>query len=122
MDNIVAFVGSGLTPEQSKKIAEMLRIHNIATTDNIQLATVIIQPQTNEKNMTIQEMAMAIVEKTIHDTDAIIYKLLEKAPTIIDIPETQPMPRTKSYIQINQKYNRIKQTYRQNFFNRTKHK
>ena len=112
MDNIFVYVGTGFSSEQNQEIAEILRIHHIATTNNIHRATVVIQPQTMEKNMTVEEMAEQLVEKSLSEVDKLIDSIH------INKPQVQGT-RKKSYTQANEKY---KQIYKQKIFNRTKHK
>ena len=115
MDNIFVYVGTGFSSEQNQEIAEILRIHHIATTNNIHHATVVIQPQTMEKNMTVEEMEEQLVEKSLSEVDKLIDSIH------INKPQVQGT-RKKSYTQANEKYKQIKQIYKQKIFNRTKHK
>ena len=120
MDNIIVYLDAGFSSKQKQKIAELLRIHQITTTNNIYCANVVIQPQTMEKNMTIQELATILIKETeikINDLCDIIKP--HKITTLSEIPQNKL---EKSYIQPNKKHEQIKQTYKQTVFNRTKHK
>jgi len=118
-DIIVCLVG---IPDAAlhEKIAEMLRMHQIQTTNDIKKATAIVHIPNEAPEMTIEEMAQKLIEQT----QPKIYELIDriKIPEIITMPETRTNTRKKSYIQINKKYKQIKQTYKQKIFNRTRHK
>ena len=126
-----------------QKIAETLRIQQIRTTDDIQLATVVIEPHKQSKNLTVaiicdavkKELTTAkLAEKLVEDTQQELIELkqlIEQSqtffvPEVLNFPNIQLLePKSKKKINIEKnisKYNsnRYKQTHKQIFFNRTR--
>lgn len=143
MNDTIVFISPDFDSVHFEKIAEMLRIQQIRTTDDIQLATVVIEPHKQSKNLTVaiickalnQELTIAkLAEQQVEKTQQELEQLIEqsltfKIPEVLEFPDIQllePKPKKKHKIKnfISQRdlkrYNQTKQTHKQVFLNRTR--
>lgn len=130
MNDPIVFISPDFDSVHFEKIAETLRIQQIRTTDDIQLATVVIKPHKQSKSLTIAKLAEQQVEKTQQKLEQLIEQSLTfNIPEVLDFPDIQllePKPKKKHKIKnfISQRdlkrYNQTKQTHKQVFLNRTK--
>ena len=112
MRDIVVFISPDFESAQKQKIAEMLRIQQIQTTDDMQKASVILQPKdaVNTEAALRQEIA----------NHQHIFKMM---PNIM-IPKSVFKTRKKTYNKNQTKiqFNKIQQRQKQFLINRTRHK
>lgn len=113
MRNTVVFISSDFESAQKQKIAEMLRIRQIQITDNMQNATIILQPKKAEDTDTLLQL-----ENVIHQY------IFEKMPDIV-IPKPVLKTHKKTYNQKHAKiiqFNKVLQRQKQFLTNRTRNK
>lgn len=114
MNNVIVFIAPTVDAATRWKLAESLRIRGIATTDNMQNATLVIADvERPVERMGIADFAEKLVEEYAEkiatlNHEILLYKQKNK-------PEFNPQHTLK-------KFNQTKQIYRQRFFNRTNHK
>lgn len=141
-DNIV-FISPDFDSVNFEKIAEMLRTQQIQTTNDINLATIIIKPHNQPKNLIVamicnvvnKDLTIAkLVEQQVEKTQQELAQLIEqsmtfKIPEVLDFPDIQLLnPKTKKKHKVRKfvsqrnlkQYNQTKQTYKQILFNRTR--
>lgn len=115
MAETIAFISPKIDEPMRQKIAELLRIHQIATTDTIQNATLIIA----DVGQPVERMGIAdFAEK-------IIAKYLQKASILNReiLLLNQKLEKNKPEFNMRhplKQFNQIKQINRQRFFNRTR--
>ena len=98
--------------EQSAKIADLLRMHNIKTTNNIQEATIVL----SKNNLTDLAMLLRMEEQRIEAEHKI-----ELVPPCIMEPVLLSETNKKTYTkyQVQKKFNKTKQImYKHTCFNR----
>ena len=115
MNNVIVFFAPTVDDTTRKKLAESLRIRGIATTDNIQNATLIIadvgQPV---ERMGIADFAEKIIAKYLQKVS-----ILNREIFLLNQKTKKTKPETNLRQTLRQ-FNQTKQTYRQRFFNRTR--
>ena len=114
MNNVIVFFAPSVDDTIRKKLAESLRIRGIATTDNIQNATLIIA----DIGQPVERMGIADFAKELIDEYAQKLVILNHEFLLLD----QKPKKTKSEFNMRhplKQFNQTKQTYRQRFFNRT---
>ncbi len=111
MSDIIVFISPSFEQEQTARIADLLRIHNIKTINNIQEATVILTPNNLKNDLTSLALSLKMEELKIE----LVPHILEP----ISLPETNKKTYTK--YQIQKKFNKTKQIiYKHTCFNRVR--
>lgn len=115
MNNVIVFIAPSVNATMRQKLAESLRIRGIATTDNMQNATLIIadvgQPV---ERMGIADFAEKIIAKYLQKVSILNREIL----SLNQKPEkTKPEFNMRHPLK---QFNQTKQIYRQRFLNRTK--
>ena len=122
MDDIV-IISPDIEPELREKIAEILRIRQIQTTDDMNQATVVIL---SPNQIPGPGIPLAITtEEIIKQYEHKIFELKQKNFNgIFDVPLPTPKNKKhkKSVHPYVQKYNKFQQRQRAKFLTRTKHK
>lgn len=115
MNKIIAYVGPGFSEAETQKIAEILRIRQIETTNDQEKATLVILAPTDVPGfgLTLEKCAETIIEKYHQEI-----KKLDAQLHILDIPH--PMQKKNKYPHFvaqraMKQYNHTKQK----LFNRT---
>ena len=108
MNDIIAFVGPGFSQKESQRIAELLCMHSIETTETVHLATLVIVPGTpKNSDKTLQPQQLSI----------------ELVPSIMDIVIPKPMQKSNKKTFANNKsihqFNTTKRQTCKQIFNRT---
>ena len=85
MGDIIVYIPKDIDAKLFEKIAEMLRIHKIKTTNDISQASVIVHIPNTKLKMTTEEIALTIIEQT----NAEIFELKERL-SVPDIPVIMP--------------------------------
>lgn len=114
MNNIVAFIAPSVDDSVRQKLAELLRIRQIATTDNVQNATLIIADvEQPVEHMSIADFAERLVDNKIQEILKMKREILlfNQQPQKIK-PDLNIRPPLKQFIQ-------TKQIHKQRVFNRT---
>lgn len=125
---IIAYISPEIESQQRERIAEMLRMRMIQTTDNIHCATVIIEPR---KNVTVADIAEILIEQTQQDLDEMTKQII--AQHMHDLEQDaaavgqQVEPKKNKHSKFIQprnltKFNNIKQMQKRAMFNRTRNK
>ena len=123
MRDIIIFIPSNLECDISKKIAETLRIYQIQTTNNLQSATVILQPQKAELDFNDSLLTQG-PEKMFPIDDIIsLHRMLNSTEARIKI-ESKAKRTNQKQKMLHDEYAKaqIKQRKRMNNIIRTKHK
>lgn len=117
MTETIAFISPNIDKTMRQKIAELLRIRQIKTTDDIQDATLIIadvgQPV---ERMGIADFAEKIIAKYLQKVS-----ILNREILLLNKKLEKNKPEFNMRHPLKQ-FNQTKQTYRQRFFNRTRYK
>lgn len=140
MYDIVVFISPKFTVDDKQKIAELMRMREIKTTDDRRNATVVLEPVLYDKQSEHQSIVIAtdpkkttatladIAEKLVDETRGQIFKL--KEDLMANIPEViyAPMP-NKSHHHKNtypkqslSRFKTVNNIRNNKFFTRTRHK
>lgn len=114
MNNVIVFIAPTVDDATRQKLAESLRIHKIATTDNIQNATLIIaDAEPPVERMGIAVFAEKIIDKKLQEVLKTKHEfiLLNQKPK-----KTKPETNLR---QPSRQFNQTKQIHIQRFFHRT---
>jgi len=124
---IIAYISPDIESQQHERIAEMLRMRMIQTTDNVHCATVIIEPK---KNVTVADIVEILVEQSRQDLDKMTEQIiaqhmhdLEQHAVVVE-RQVEPKNKHSKFIQPRNltKFNNIKQMQKRAIFNRTRNK
>lgn len=109
MENVIVYVGPGFSPDESKRIMDMLRMRSIMVTTDKSCATVIFEPA--------QDVDALLKEVIPMEKEFIIPPHVE---VVIPNPEPKPKKKTFTHNNITKQYKNTKQNYRQRFLTRTR--
>ena len=115
MNNVVVFIAPSIDATTRQKLADSFRTRGIATTDNMQNATLII----TDAEQPVRRMGIADFAKELIDEYAQKLVILNHEFLLLD----QKPKKTKSEFNMRhplKQFNQTKQIYRQRFLNRTK--
>lgn len=113
MHDIVVFISPDFESAQQQKIAEMLRIQQIQTTDNMQKATVVLQPDKDgDTDTTLLRQEIANQHH--------IFKMMPNI--VIPKPVFKTSKKTYNKNQAKIQFNKIQQRQKQFLINRPRHK
>lgn len=105
MKDIIVFISPNFEQKQTAKIADLLRIHDIKTINNIHEATVILTPNNLKNNLANLALSLKMEELRIEAEQK-----LEFVPHVLE-PNSLPETNKKTYTkyQIPKKFNKTKQ-------------
>lgn len=125
-NTIIAFISPEIELELRNEIAEILRIHRISLTDNVNKATVVIH--TTEQIFDSGMTPTKLIEKIAQQPKTHVFELPKNFDdSIPPVIEKQPVfpakKRNTKFIQNHtNRYKRTKQRKQTRFLTRTKHK
>ena len=108
MDNVIVYVGSGFSHDESNRIMKMLRMLNLKVTTDKACATIVILPD----NKNLDEIFAQILPEHLID-------ILPKNIDII-VPKPKQKPKTFTHNYPVKQFDKTKQNYRQRFLTRTR--